>query len=118
MGDTPPLARLEPDDCLYDIPKNCLYNRVQFSQDYSYYVQECLGPEAPSVYLVETASNDKIYVLNAGDVLRHRLSQLAIPQSRTFSVEIRHGFHAQVRLFLPPGMREEEDVAFPLVLHV
>ncbi|XP_016039738.2 inactive dipeptidyl peptidase 10 isoform X1 [Drosophila simulans] len=112
------VARLEPDDCLYDIPKNCLFNRVQFSQDYSYYVQECLGPEAPSVYLVETASNDKIYVLNAGDVLRHRLSQLAIPQSRTFSVEIRHGFHAQVRLFLPPGMREEEDVAFPLVLHV
>ncbi|XP_052857329.1 inactive dipeptidyl peptidase 10 isoform X2 [Drosophila gunungcola] len=112
------VARLEPDDCLYDIPKNCLYNRVQFSQDYSYYVQECLGPEAPSVYLVETSSNDKIYVLNAGDVLRHRLSQLAVPQSRTFSVEIRHGFHAQVRLFLPPGMREEEDVAFPLVLHV
>ncbi|XP_017056243.1 inactive dipeptidyl peptidase 10 isoform X2 [Drosophila ficusphila] len=112
------VARLEPDDCLYDIPKNCLFNRVQFSQDYSYYVQECLGPEAPSVYLVETASNDKIYVLNAGDVLRHRLSQLAVPQSRTFSVEIRHGFHAQVRLFLPPGMREEEDVAFPLVLHV
>ncbi|XP_017030377.1 inactive dipeptidyl peptidase 10 [Drosophila kikkawai] len=112
------VARLEPDDCLYDIPKNCLYNRVQFSRDYSYYVQECLGPEAPSVYLVETASNDKIYVLNAGDVLRHRLSQLAVPQMRTFSVEIRHGFHAQVRLFLPPGMREEEDVAFPLVLHV
>ncbi|KAH8298396.1 hypothetical protein KR018_008979 [Drosophila ironensis] len=112
------VARLEPDDCLYDIPKNCLYNRVQFSQDYSYYVQECLGPEAPSVYLVETATNDKIYVLNAGDILRHRMSQLAVPQMRTFSVEIRHGFHAQVRLFLPPGMREEEDVAFPLVLHV
>ncbi|KAL7743376.1 hypothetical protein ACLKA6_008353 [Drosophila palustris] len=112
------VARLDPDDCIYDIPKNCLYNRVQFSRDYSYYVQECLGPEAPSVYLVETSSNDKIFVLNAGDVLRHRLSQLAIPQMRTFSVEIRHGFHAQVRLFLPPGMREEEEVAFPLVLHV
>ncbi|XP_032594836.1 inactive dipeptidyl peptidase 10 [Drosophila grimshawi] len=112
------VARLEPDDCIYDIPKNCLYNRVQFSRDYSYYVQECLGPEAPSVYLVRTASNEKIFVLNAGDVLRHRLSQLAIPQMRTFSVEIRHGFHAQVRLFLPPGMREEEEVAFPLVLHV
>ncbi|XP_030378827.1 inactive dipeptidyl peptidase 10 isoform X2 [Scaptodrosophila lebanonensis] len=112
------VARLEPDDCIYDIPKNCLYNRVQFSRDYSYYVQECLGPEAPSVYLVDTASNDKIFVLNAGDVLRHRLAQLAIPQMRTFSVEIRHGFHAQVRLYLPPGMREEEEVAFPLVLHV
>ncbi|XP_017851736.1 inactive dipeptidyl peptidase 10 isoform X2 [Drosophila busckii] len=112
------VSRLEPDDCIYDIPKNCLYNRIQFSRDYSYYVQECLGPEAPSVYLVQTTTNQKIYVLNAGDLLRHRLSQLAIPQMRTFSVEIRHGFHAQVRLFLPPGMREEEEVAFPLVLHV
>ncbi|XP_017869836.1 PREDICTED: inactive dipeptidyl peptidase 10 [Drosophila arizonae] len=112
------VSRLEPDDCIYDIPKNCLYNRVQFSRDYSFYVQECLGPESPSVYLVETSSNEKIFVLNAGDVLRHRLTQLAIPQTRTFSVEIRHGFHAQVRLYLPPGMREEEEVAFPLVLHV
>ncbi|XP_023035131.1 inactive dipeptidyl peptidase 10 isoform X2 [Drosophila willistoni] len=112
------VARLEPDDCIYDIPKNCLYNRVQFSRDFGYYVQECLGPEAPSVYLVETATNEKVFVLNAGDVLRHRLAQLAVPQMRTFSVEIRHGFHAQVRLFMPPGMREEEEVAFPLVLHV
>lgn len=100
------------------IPNNCLYNKVYFSRDFSYYVQECLGPDSPSIYLVETASNMKICVLNNGDLLRHRISQLAIPQIRTFSVEIRHGFHAQVRLFLPPGMKEEEDIAFPLILHM
>ncbi|XP_049310132.1 inactive dipeptidyl peptidase 10 isoform X1 [Bactrocera dorsalis] len=105
-------------ECYYDIPKNCLYNKIYFSKDYSHYVQECLGPESPSVYMVETQSNMKTYILNAGHSLRHRLQQLALPQIRTFSVEIRHGFHAQVRLFLPPGMREDEEVAFPLILHI
>lgn len=106
------------EECTIDIPNNCLYNKIYFSKDYSFYVQECLGPESPSVYLVETQTNTKIFVLHAGDLLRRKLSQLALPQIRSFSVEIRHGFHAQVRLFLPPGMKEEEEVAFPLILHM
>lgn len=100
------------------IPNNCLFNKVHFSRNFSYYVQECLGPEAPSMYLVETATNTKIALLNGGDVLRKRISQLAVPQIRTFSVQVRHGFMAQVRLYLPPGMKEEEDIAFPLILHM
>lgn len=100
------------------IPKNCLYNKIYLSSDYSYYVQECLGPESPSVYLVETHTTAKILVLHNGDLLRSRLNQIAIPQIRTFDVEIRHGFHAQVRLMLPPGMKEEEEVAFPLILNM
>lgn len=101
-----------------EIPNNCLYNKIHFSRDFSYYVQECLGPATPSVYLVETSSLTKIMVLHNGDLLRGRLAQLAVPQVRTVSVEIRHGFHAQVRLFLPPGMKEEEEVAFPLIVHM
>ncbi|XP_037937723.1 inactive dipeptidyl peptidase 10-like isoform X1 [Teleopsis dalmanni] len=108
----------EDEDNTFKIPKNCLYNKIYFSKKFSYYVQECLGPDSPSVYLVETHSNTKIFVLDSGADLRHRLEQLAIPQIKTFSVEIRHGFHAQVRLFLPPGMREDDEVAFPLILHV
>ncbi|KAG4079916.1 hypothetical protein HA402_006228 [Bradysia odoriphaga] len=100
------------------VPNNCLFNRCYFSKDYSYYVQECLGPETPSIYLVETSTMTKIVVLHSGDSLRNRLSQLAIPQIRTVSVEIRYGFHAKVRLFLPPGMKEEEEVAFPLIVHM
>lgn len=101
-----------------EIPNNCLFNKIHFSKDFSYYVQECLGPQTPSVYLVETSSMMKIMVLHNGDLLRSRLAQLAIPQIRTVSVEIRHGFHAQVRLFLPPGMKEDEEVAFPLIIHM
>lgn len=100
------------------IPNNCLYNKVHFSHDFSYYVQECLGPATPSVYLVETSTMAKIMVLHSGSLLRSRLAQLAIPQIRTVSVEVKDGFHAQVRLFLPPGMKEEEEVAFPLIVHM
>lgn len=126
-----PSTTVEPNNFFFDIeigddrdkdkdaiPNNCLYNKVYFSRDFSYYVQECLGPDSPSIFLVETASNMKTFVLNNGDLLRHRLSQLAIPQIRTFNVEIRHGFQAQVRLFLPPGMKEEEEIAFPMILHM
>ncbi|XP_046802103.1 venom dipeptidyl peptidase 4 isoform X1 [Lucilia cuprina] len=108
----------DEEECVYIIPKNCLYNKVYFSKDFSYYVQECLGPESPSVYLVDTQTNLKTIVLNAGDSLRHRLLQFALPQIRTFNVEIRHGFHAQVKLYLPPGMKEDEEVAFPMILQI
>ncbi|CAG9792607.1 unnamed protein product [Diatraea saccharalis] len=30
------------------LPTECLYNRIMFSKNYSYYVQECLGPGAPA----------------------------------------------------------------------
>lgn len=106
------------DSNIEDIPNNCLFNQCYFSKDYSYYVQECLGPETPSIYLVETSTMTKVVVLHSGDLLRSRLAQLAIPQIRTVTVEVRHGFQSKVRLFLPPGMKEEEEVAFPLIVHM
>ncbi|KAJ8888093.1 hypothetical protein PR048_007580 [Dryococelus australis] len=39
-------------------------------------------------------------------------------QVRTFQVEVKDGAHAFVRLHLPPGLREYEEMVFPLVLHV
>lgn len=102
----------------WKIPNNCKYNKVYFSREFSYYVQECLGPDSPSVYLVDTSTNLKVMVLHGGDLLRWKLDQLALPQFRTFSVEIRHGFHAQVRLMLPPGMKEEEEIVIPLILQM
>lgn len=101
-----------------EIPNNCLFNRVRFSPDVAYYVQECLGPDAPSVYLVETQSATKIAVLNNGDQLRNILAGVATPQFRSFAVEISNGYHAHVRLMLPPGMREEEEMAFPMILEM
>lgn len=100
------------------IPNNCLYNRVHMSSDFSYYVLECLGPESPSIYLVDSKIAKKIFIINHGAELAENVKELSMPQVKTFSVEIKDGFHAQVRLFLPPAAKEDEEVSFPLILHI
>lgn len=100
------------------IPNNCLYNRVHMSPDFSYYVLECLGPDTPSIYLVDSSLAKKILILNHGAELAENVNELAMPQVKTFSVEIKGGFHAQVRLYLPPAAKEDEEVSFPLILHI
>ncbi|XP_055619338.1 inactive dipeptidyl peptidase 10 isoform X2 [Toxorhynchites rutilus septentrionalis] len=101
-----------------NIPNNCLYNKIYFSTDYTYYVQECLGPESPSLYIVDAVSLKKIFILNDGNRLRQGLTELAKPQIMTFSVEIKYDFNAQVKLFLPPGIKEDDDMLLPLILQV
>lgn len=44
----------------------CLYNEISFSPGFTYYVQRCLGPSAPSVYLVDAVSNTRMAVLDSG----------------------------------------------------
>ncbi|XP_055685004.1 inactive dipeptidyl peptidase 10 isoform X2 [Lutzomyia longipalpis] len=106
------------DEDTFYVPNNCLYNKIYLSKDYSYYVQECLGPDSPSVYVVDIRSNLKVVILHDGAELRERLDELALPQIRTLSVEMKDGSIAQVRLFIPPGMRDGEEVAFPLILQI
>ncbi|RZF33294.1 hypothetical protein LSTR_LSTR007639 [Laodelphax striatellus] len=50
--------------------------------------------------------------------LHERISKVALTQVKTFPVEISGGHYAQVRLHLPPGLREEEITRYPLVLQV
>lgn len=88
------------------------------STHFSYYVLECLGPDSPSIYLVDSSLAKKIFIINDGLELAQNVIELAMPQVRTFSVEIRDGFHAQVRLLLPPMAKEDEEVSFPLILHI
>ncbi|XP_046386963.1 inactive dipeptidyl peptidase 10-like isoform X2 [Ischnura elegans] len=60
----------------------------------------------------------RIAILDSHDRLREHLSAMAMPQVKTFQVEVENGYHAQVRLHLPPGLREYEEMTFPLVLQV
>ncbi|EAT43797.1 AAEL004793-PA [Aedes aegypti] len=97
---------------------NCMFNKIFFNSDYSYYVQECIGPDSPASYIVNTTSGKMIFILDNGDYLKSLLFEVAKPQIMTFSVQIRYDFHAQVRMYLPPGIEEDDDVQLPLILHV
>ncbi|CAH0718024.1 unnamed protein product, partial [Brenthis ino] len=99
------------------LPTACLYNRVIFSKNFSYYVQECLGPSPPATFLC-TARGARRAVLWDGAPLRQKFAALAAPQSKVFRVEVQAHREARVRLLLPPGLRETDDLPLPLVLHV
>ncbi|XP_026494453.2 inactive dipeptidyl peptidase 10 isoform X1 [Vanessa tameamea] len=99
------------------LPTVCLYNRVIFSKNFSYFVQECLGPGAPATFVC-TAGGARRAVLWDGASLRSKFAALAAPQSKVFRVEVQAHREARVRLLLPPGLRETDDLPLPLVLHV
>ncbi|XP_975282.1 inactive dipeptidyl peptidase 10 isoform X2 [Tribolium castaneum] len=96
----------------------CDFNNIIFSKNYKYYIQECLGPNIPVVFLVETATNTRLAVLDASVKLTRKVKNLSAPQIKTIQVEIEDGYRAQVRLYLPPILREYEEVTFPLILLV
>ncbi|CAK1543333.1 unnamed protein product [Leptosia nina] len=99
------------------LPIECLYNRVLFSTNFSYYVQECLGPGPPAIFLC-ASSGARIAVLHDGKPLRQHFAELATPHTKVFRVEVQAHREARVRLMLPPGLRDTDDLPLPLVLHV
>lgn len=98
----------------------CQYHNVIFSPGLLYYALECLGPGVPTVQLYATRSTTPklLATLQNNTQLIERASKMALPQVKTFPVQISGGYNAQVRLHLPPGLREEEITRYPLVVHV
>lgn len=95
---------------------NCSYNNVIFSLGFKYYVQECLGPDVPVVFLVETATNYRLTVLDPATSLRNNVSALQAPRVSKIEVIIEDHFKSQVKLIKPPHLKEYQDVVFPLIL--
>ncbi|GFY75877.1 venom dipeptidyl peptidase 4 [Trichonephila inaurata madagascariensis] len=95
--------------------ESCLFFNVIFSPDSQYYVLECLGPGVPKVE-IRSIYNQTFDVLDANDDLSDLLKERTLPQIRTFQVPLRGGYKAQVRLFLPPGIKEDEVLLYPLIV--
>ncbi|CAH0402967.1 unnamed protein product [Chilo suppressalis] len=109
------------------LPTECLFNRIMFSKNYSYYVQECLGPGVPAAWVVSAVgagsgagrgAGARRAVLADGAAARSHFAGLATPQFKVFRVEVQTNREARVRLLLPPGFRETDDLPLPLVLQI
>jgi len=96
----------------------CLYCKVTFSPNNQYFVRECLGPGVPTVTLHSAPLGRLLFVLDNNTALKEEVADVGLPVVRTFSVEVSGGYRAPVKLYLPPGLREEEEFKFPLILHV
>ncbi|XP_048000890.1 dipeptidyl aminopeptidase-like protein 6 [Leguminivora glycinivorella] len=98
----------------------CLYHEAHFSPSSAYFVLECLGPGVPTTSLYRTLLPEPrmLVHLENNTAVKERLSSIAIPTPRTFSVQLSSGHTARVRLLLPPGLREDEVTKYPLVMRV
>lgn len=105
-------------------PKACQYFSVLFAPNNNEYaLVECLGPDIPSSWIYkfdpksETDPIVPVYLLQNNTVLKQRVAKIALPQVRTFPVMISGGYHAQAKMYLPPGLREDEITKYPMVVH-
>lgn len=113
------LLQLENESSLNNtllIHHKCGYSNIIFSPGFKFYIQECLGADIPVTFLVETSTSYRVAVLDSYSSLRRQLSKLALPQIKQFAIDIDGKYKAQVRLYYPPGLREYEEITFPLIL--
>lgn len=107
-------------------PSPCQYHEAIFAPGpFALALIECLGPDVPSsaIYRMPLEFHQQkpiepIFNVQNNTLLRERVANIALPQVKSFPVMISGGYHAQVRLFLPPGLREDEITRYPMILHV
>lgn len=106
-------------------PPACLYHNVEFAPSPTdYLLVECLGPGIPTtaIYKINHDTPERplqfLYAIRNNSHIQEKISKVAMPQVRSFPIVISGGYHAQVRLLLPPGLRQEEITKYPLMLHV
>jgi inactive dipeptidyl peptidase 10 len=107
------------------LPISCQYFTATFApRNNEYALIECLGPEIPTSWIYKFSVDPNkdpispVYLLQNNTELKERVAKIAMPQVRQFPVMISGGYHAQVRLYLPPGLREDEITRYPTVVHV
>lgn len=111
----------KPDDIAQDEQiTDCEYvHQALFSKNFDYYILDCKGPGLPFTRAFALPTNEPILTMDANDELKDLLNTRAVPRMRSFTVDLPDSnVPAQVRLIMPPGLREEEDFIFPLVLNV
>ena len=114
----------------------CLYNTAKFPPGLhaKFVLIECLGPAIPtsSIYILNGANKERVnngynkqhqplellLVIQNNTRLKEKMLRTAMPQVKTFPVMISGGYHAQVRLYLPPVLRDDEITRYPTILHV
>jgi len=102
----------------------CRYSNAIMSPTMDYYVLECLGPAIPYVQVRTLPGNMLVRNLltnaeldaNSRTKIFPRRLKLRIPLAATTPWNSRHSQQIDVELFLPPSLREDENLKYPLVV--
>ncbi|XP_023219144.1 dipeptidyl peptidase 4-like [Centruroides sculpturatus] len=101
-----------------NLGKSCLFNNARFSPSAKYFILECLGPDIPQIEMRRTIDNKLLYVINDNKALRELVDKRTLPKIRSFKVPLHNGYKANVRLFLPAILRDDEITKYPMVVNV
>ncbi|XP_067139148.1 inactive dipeptidyl peptidase 10-like isoform X2 [Centruroides vittatus] len=101
-----------------NLGKSCLFNNARFSLNAKYFILECLGPDIPQIEMRRTIDNKLLYVINDNKALRELVDKRTLPKIRSFKVPLHNGYKANVRLFLPAILRDDEITKYPMVVNV
>ncbi|XP_014215068.1 inactive dipeptidyl peptidase 10-like [Copidosoma floridanum] len=100
--------------------EKCQYFDAIFSPRLEYFILQCLGPTIPSVSVFKASLPVPHFhiLLQNNTILKEKIASTAFPQIKMFPVQVSGGYNAQVKLYLPPGLREDEITQYPLIVHV
>ncbi|CAL1284638.1 unnamed protein product [Larinioides sclopetarius] len=101
-----------------DIHPECLYNDASFSRNLTYYALDCLGPGIPRVEIRSTANNKIVSLLDTNTELQELVDRKAMPVIKNLQVPIDGNYFANVRLYLPPVLKEYEITKYPVLVEV
>ncbi|XP_015790556.1 inactive dipeptidyl peptidase 10-like [Tetranychus urticae] len=98
--------------------RNCSFNDAQFNPTAKYYILQCLGAGIPWTEIRDVDQNEILLQTPVDKRLKEIVEERAFPQMRSFRVPISPDYTAEVRLILPPALRESEEIKFPLIIEV
>ncbi|XP_027197777.2 prolyl endopeptidase FAP-like isoform X2 [Dermatophagoides pteronyssinus] len=98
----------------------CLYNRLTFSHNGTYYIRECLGPNIPYSTLHRLNDDDDHNYTRQWEMnekLKLTLSKKLLPTIVTEIIN-RTDYVLIVQMFLPPSFKPDSIVKYPLLIQV
>ena len=81
------------------------------------FIQECPGSGILFSRIIDLETMTEVFRLENNDKLSKTIHKFSLPKIKEFSIQLLNSpVPATVRLFLPPGYRENKEYAFPLLL--
>ncbi|KAF5289051.1 hypothetical protein FQA39_LY03930 [Lamprigera yunnana] len=104
--------------CNFTTPEGkCLVASASISKNFSYMVRVCHGP-GPQIVQILNLQKLNYFTWEDNQALRVRLVKKLRPVRKDIKISLKTGFDAYVRLLLPPGLNENSNIKYPMIVNV
>ncbi|XP_020285677.1 venom dipeptidyl peptidase 4 isoform X2 [Pseudomyrmex gracilis] len=95
----------------------CLYNSAKFSTDNSHYVLTCAGPGVPDVAIYDK-NFTLVFEWEDNGEISEIIAKRSQPIVQKYKIPVPGGFHARVKLLIPPGADLSGATKYPMLVYV